>query len=317
MAKLISQTYGEALVELAVEENKTDDFIAEIVNADAVLVTVGYAADLIVQRFVKDRVKVQRADVILIVFIAVGIFPERMLQGAAQDLVFHRVDEEFQFMPQRHRNGHSRASLSGAHFALAGNQRGIVYAFDIQHAGYDLRLIAQTNFVGHLNAGVGDVLALQLLDADAADDLADGAFGFLSHADDQQIAVHALGLNVHQQGHQQADEHHGHSGEQELARAQQNAGVHGKPQAVLVFCALEVGADDVRAYRQTEKQIDDQIYGRAGGANGSQGGFAVFGELTHHDLVSGVVTPDPEPEEPETVTKTDKATKVEITAINA
>lgn len=30
MAKLISQTYGEALVELAVEENKTDDFIAEI-----------------------------------------------------------------------------------------------------------------------------------------------------------------------------------------------------------------------------------------------------------------------------------------------
>lgn len=30
MAKLISQTYGEALVELAVEENKTEDFVAEI-----------------------------------------------------------------------------------------------------------------------------------------------------------------------------------------------------------------------------------------------------------------------------------------------
>ena len=30
MAKLISKTYGEALVELAVEENKADDFVAEL-----------------------------------------------------------------------------------------------------------------------------------------------------------------------------------------------------------------------------------------------------------------------------------------------
>ena len=72
-------------------------------------------------------------------------------------------------------------------------------------------------------------------------------------------------------------------------RAQQNAGVHGKPQAVLVLCALEVGADDIRTHRQTKEQIDDQVNGRAGSADGSQGGLAVFGELTHHDLVGSVV----------------------------
>ena len=37
MAKLISKTYGEALVELAVEENKVDEFIEELTVIDRIL----------------------------------------------------------------------------------------------------------------------------------------------------------------------------------------------------------------------------------------------------------------------------------------
>jgi len=37
MAKLISKTYGEALVELAVEENKVDDFVQELTAIDQIL----------------------------------------------------------------------------------------------------------------------------------------------------------------------------------------------------------------------------------------------------------------------------------------
>ena len=52
--------------------------------------------------------------------------------------------------------------------------------------------------VGHLNAGGRDVLGLELVDADAGNSLSNGALGFLGHADDQQVAVQASGLDVHQ-----------------------------------------------------------------------------------------------------------------------
>ena len=37
MAKLISKTYGEALYELAIEENKVDSFAEEVQTLQAVL----------------------------------------------------------------------------------------------------------------------------------------------------------------------------------------------------------------------------------------------------------------------------------------
>lgn len=60
-----------------------DHPIREVVDADAILITVLYAINLVVEGGVPYRVKVQGADMVLVVFIAVGIPVQGSFQGVA------------------------------------------------------------------------------------------------------------------------------------------------------------------------------------------------------------------------------------------
>ena len=90
-----------------------DELIREIVDADAVLVAVFHAVQLIHQRIVEEGIKIQGTDVILVVFIAVGVTVQRTVQNPGQHLILQRRDEILELMPKGYGNTHASVLPSG------------------------------------------------------------------------------------------------------------------------------------------------------------------------------------------------------------
>ena len=83
-----------------------DELIREIIDADPILVTVFHTIQLIDQRIVEEGVKVQGTDMILVVFIAIGIALQRTVQHAGKHLILQRRDEILELMPKGYGNTH-------------------------------------------------------------------------------------------------------------------------------------------------------------------------------------------------------------------
>ena len=92
-------------------EGFLDDLVGKVVDTNAVFITVFHAVQLIHQSIVEDGVKVQRANVIFVVLIAIGVTPEDAIQLAGQHLILHLADEELQLMPKRNICRHGCASF--------------------------------------------------------------------------------------------------------------------------------------------------------------------------------------------------------------
>ena len=78
-------------------------FIAEVVDPDPVLVTVLDPRDLSQQRGVEDRIKIQGADMVLVILVPVGIAVQDSVQHAGKDKILPFVNEILEFVPQRQR----------------------------------------------------------------------------------------------------------------------------------------------------------------------------------------------------------------------
>ena len=82
--------------------NQTADFclafhanqcIGQVINAQAVLVAVTNAVDLVQQRLVVIGIEIQRTDMVFVAFcIAVGIAVQHPVQRTGQQLAFRRID---------------------------------------------------------------------------------------------------------------------------------------------------------------------------------------------------------------------------------
>ena len=71
-----------------------------------------YAVQLIHQSIVEDGIKVQRADMVLVVLVAEGVSFQHSVQLAAENLVFDGGNEKLQLMPKGHGNGQGLFLLS-------------------------------------------------------------------------------------------------------------------------------------------------------------------------------------------------------------
>ena len=95
-----------------------DDLVGEVVDTHAVLFAVAYACDLLFQRIIVDRIEVQRADVVLVVFVAVGVELHHRGEHAAKDSHLRRGDKVLELVPQRNVACDHRALLFNTNYRL-------------------------------------------------------------------------------------------------------------------------------------------------------------------------------------------------------